>query len=210
MDVFRKSRPCVTHKVMASLNEFDDSRSFVEAMAFSTDTGGRPVEECVALADVVLSAPPSSRAISWNQQVQLVGTNGSLSSIPLAMHDGFHNCRQYDTDPFDIVNLDESLNLFGEGAGNWVGGHAHDNYDYGNPQGYGANVATNRTLLACLSSYFEHDDDGDEQDADLQSGGVDDDIDRPDDPISHSHEVGALANANSHQDVENDLLKAAK
>ena len=51
--------------------------------------------------------------IAWNPEVTAVGQQGSFSKIPLASHDGFHDCKQFFYNVFDMYTEDgaDSLNF---------------------------------------------------------------------------------------------------
>lgn len=56
------------------------------------------------------------RGIAWNHEVTAVGLSGSLSKIPLAKHDGFHDCKRFFVDKNNKYYIEDqdganSLNL---------------------------------------------------------------------------------------------------
>ena len=73
--------------------------------AFSLNSDFYEVEHVVA--DAV------GRGIAWNREVIAVGPHGSLTKIPLASHDGFHDCKQFLNNGSDMYMEDgtDSYNL---------------------------------------------------------------------------------------------------
>jgi len=101
------------------------------------------------------STPFTSHGISWNQQVQTVSMNGSFGFIPLALHDGFHNCRQYDNDPFEDDRSIDSIDLFGDDLSTSGGDEQKNLKNKGVEEVEGGLVAdTMNSARDFLSNYF--------------------------------------------------------
>ena len=98
-----------------SVNSYDDD-FFCDAETYSvssSDSGrehGGVAEDEACMDSVPLD---TGNKISFNPTVEAKGLNGSISHFPIAAYDGFHNCRQYFSDP-----CPSSLAMMGSGDGN--------------------------------------------------------------------------------------------
>lgn len=87
-----------------SIHLDDDDDDFFDAEAFFARSG-----EAVPLDNALDNA----KGLSFDPLVEAWGPNGSLSRIPIAAHDGFHNCSQYLDDPYPSFSSVASSSLDG-------------------------------------------------------------------------------------------------
>jgi len=84
-----------------SVNSDSDDRLFFDSQTYLSGSGSDrdgAIESNVCSMD---SVPlDSGKGISFNPMVEAKGLNGSISQFPIAAYDGFHNCRQFYSDPY--------------------------------------------------------------------------------------------------------------
>ena len=80
-------------------SDYEDD--FFDAETFLARIGGHHHDCSTGMAARMDSVPlETGKGISFNPMVEARGINGSLSQIPIAAHDGYHNCRQYYNEPY--------------------------------------------------------------------------------------------------------------
>jgi len=111
---------------MSFIISSDNHDQFFDAETFLSRGGHAGAEE--ACMDVV--PLDSVRRLSFDPTVEAKGVNGYLSHFPIAAHDGFHNCRQYYSDPYlkdgdssaASLSLNEAVEAE-EGSMSWSSGY---------------------------------------------------------------------------------------
>ena len=101
---------------MATYNQCitDDDDKFLDASYFfGSSSGTLSLNTDVFGATNAVADGVGRGGIAWNPEVTAVGQQGSLSKIPLASHDGFHDCKQFFYNGFDMYTEEgaDSLNL---------------------------------------------------------------------------------------------------
>jgi len=108
-----------------SINSDNDDRWFFDAS--QTNLAGSGSDRDGGIENVCMD-----RGISFNPVVEAKGFNGSITHFPIAAYDGFHNCRQFYSDPYPSTiaegNMsDQSLSMneaveTEEGSMSWSSG----------------------------------------------------------------------------------------
>ena len=100
-----------THNHSFTDNDDDDDKFLNASDYFGSSSGAFSLTSDVYEAEDMLA--DGRGGIAWNPEVTAVGQHGSLSKIPLASHDGFHDCKQYFYNGSDMYTEDgaNSFNL---------------------------------------------------------------------------------------------------
>jgi len=80
----------------------DDDDGFFDAESFFARSGDGSFAEEAWMEAVPLG---NDKSLSFDPVVEARGPNGSLSRIPIAAYDGFHNSRQYFHDPYPSTSV---------------------------------------------------------------------------------------------------------
>ena len=110
-----------------NLNIDDEDDEFLDPSAFfGSSSGAFSLNSDIFEVENTVADAVGRQGIAWNPEVTAVGQHGSLSRIPLAAHDGFHDCKQFFHDyRFDTNNVDctdvqlEDIQLHGGDEGSF-------------------------------------------------------------------------------------------